>query len=142
VPDEPAIDRGRLLWVGPLTVAAAIAAVLVVRVVAVAVLQLPPEGFQPLNWFFPIVDTLVLVTAAVIVFAIVASWAKTPIRTYEWIALAALAVSVVPDLQIHARRPELFTWPRTSTLMIMHVVAWRVTVTMLTKLTRCSKSAD
>jgi hypothetical protein len=61
-----------MLWIGPLTVLAAIGAVLVVRVTAVALLHLPPEGFQPLDWFFPIVDTLILGTAAVVVFAFVA----------------------------------------------------------------------
>ena len=138
--DERPIDLGRTIWVGPLTVLSAIGAVLVVRVGAVAALRLPPSTFQPLGWFFPIVDTLVLVTAAVIVFAFVARTAARPIRTYQRIALAALVLSMIPDLQIHARRPDLFTWPRTAALMIMHVAAWWVTVTMLTRLTTCSKS--
>jgi uncharacterized protein DUF6069 len=142
VPEERPIQRRRLLWVGPLTVLAAIGAVLVVRMAAVAALRLQPQTFQPLGWFFPIFDTLILVTAAVIVFVFVARSANTPIRTYRRIALAALVLSMIPDLRIHARRPELFTWPRTSALMLMHLVAWRVTVTMLTKLTTCSKSED
>jgi hypothetical protein len=140
VPDEPAIDRRRILWAGPLTIASAIAAVQVVRAAAIATLQLPPEGFQPFGWFFPIFDTLVLVSAAVIVFTVVAGFVKTPVRTFGRIALVALVLSMIPDLLMHARRPDLFTWPRTSVLMIMHVVAWWITVTMLTKLT-CSKRA-
>jgi hypothetical protein len=140
VPEEPAIERRRILWAGPLTIAAAIAAVQVVRAAALATLPLPPEGFQPFDWFFPIFDTLVLVSAAVIVFSVVARFAKTPVRTYGRIALVALVLSLIPDLLMHARRPNLFTWPRTSVLMIMHVVAWWVTVTMITKLTACSKS--
>ena len=118
----------------------AIVAVQVVRAVAIATLQLPPEGFQPFGWFFPIFDTVALVSAAVIVFTVVAGFATTPIRTYRRIALAALALSMIPDILIHARRPDFFTWPRTSALMIMHVAAWWVTVTMLATLTSCSKS--
>ena len=140
-PEGSAVDARRILWAGPLTVFAAVVAVLAVRIAAVAVLELPPDGFQPLGWFFPIFDTVVLVSAAVIVYAIVARSSKSPIRTYGWIALAALAVSMIPDLQIHFRRPDFFTWPRASVLMTMHVVAWFVTVTLLTKLT-CSKPAD
>jgi uncharacterized protein DUF6069 len=141
-PEEPAIDRRRILWAGPLTIAAAVAAVQVVRAAALATLSLPPEGFQPFGGFFPVFDTLVLVSAAVIVFTVVAGFAKTPVRTYGRIALVALVLSMIPDLLMHARRPNLFTWPRTSVLMIMHVVAWWITVTMLAKLTACSKSAD
>ena len=142
VPEEPAIDGRRILWAGPLTIAAAIAAVQVVRAAALAMLSLPPEGFQPFGRFFPIFDTLVLVSAAVIVFTVLTGFAKTPVRTYRRIALVALVLSMTPDLLMHARRPNLFTWPRTSALMVMHVVAWWVTVTMLSRLTACSKPAD
>jgi hypothetical protein len=140
VPEEPALDRRRILWAGPLTVVAAIAAVQVVRAAALATLPLPPEGFQPFGWFFPIFDTVVLVTAAVIVFAVVAGFASTPVRTYGRIAFVALLLSMIPDVLMHSRRPNLFTWPRTSALMLMHVAAWWVTVTMLSRLTVCSKS--
>ena len=142
MPDRQTVDARRILWAGPLTVVTAVVAVVAIRLAAVAVLELPEEGFQPLGWFFPIFDTVVLVTAAVIVFTIVARLTQTPARTYWWIALVALGLSMIPDLQMHNRRPNLFTWPRTSVLMSMHVVAWWITVTMLTKLTSCSKRAD
>ena len=126
---------------GPLTILAAIGAVLVVRVAAVAVLH-PPATFQPLNWFFPIFDTTVLVTAAVIVFVVVAFAAASPIRVYQRIALAALFVSFIPDLRLPGRWPGA-TWPLAVALMAMHVVAWATTVTMLTRLTHArSPSAD
>jgi hypothetical protein len=143
MPDHPVVNARRILWAGPLTVAAAVLGVLVVRIAAVATLDLPPppDTFLPLGWFFPIFDTVVLVTAAVIVFAIVARVSTSPVRAYWWIAFVVLLLSMIPDLQIHRRRPDLFTWPRTSVLMGMHVVAWLITVTLLTKLT-CSKRAD
>ena len=142
--DDVGVSLRRLIWVAPVTVASAVLAVLAVRLVSVAVLELPspPDTFLPLGWFFPIVDTVVLVTAAVLVFALVARWSKAPGRAYWWIALAALAVSMLPDFGMHTRRPDLFTWPRTIALMIMHVAAWWVTVTLLTRLTACSKPAD
>ena len=139
---EARVDLRRLVWAAPITVLGAVVAVLLVRAVSLLVLELPPEGFQPLGWFFPIFDTVVLVSAAVLVFALVARLSRTPARTYWWIALAALALSMVPDLLMHTKRPNLFTWPRTVTLMIMHVAAWWVTVTLLTRLTACSKSVD
>jgi hypothetical protein len=92
---------------GPLTILSAIGAVLVVRVAAVAILG-PPSTFLPLNWFYPIVDTTVLVTAAVIVFVVVAFAAANPIRLYRRIALAALFVSFIPDLRPGRWRA---TWP-------------------------------
>jgi hypothetical protein len=141
VSDQQAVDRARILWVGPLTILSAISAVLAVRVAAVAVLN-PPATFLPLNWFFPIVDTTVLVTAAVIVFVVVAFAAANPIGLYRRIALAALFVSFIPDLLLPGRWPGA-TWPLAGALMAMHLVAWATTVTMLTRLTHArSPSAD
>jgi hypothetical protein len=141
VPDEQTIDRGRILWVGPLTILSAIGAVLVVRVAAVAVLQ-PPATFLPLSWFFPIFDTTVLVTGAFIVFVVVVFAAVNPIRLYRRIAFVALFVSFIPDLLLPGRWPGA-TWPLAGALMTMHVVAWATTVTMLTRLTHArSPSAD
>ena len=71
------IDLARLWWAGPLTILAAIVAVLVVRVIAFAVMDLSAE-FQPLSWGAPIVFTAVLVTAAVFTFAAIARAAANP----------------------------------------------------------------
>src|SRR5229473_3695969 len=89
-----AVDLRRLWWVGPLTILAAIVAVLAVRVVAFAVLDLSPE-FLPLAWGALIVFTLVLVAAGVLVFAVVARLATRPIQMYSRIALGALIVSMI-----------------------------------------------
>ena len=62
------IELHRLWWIGPLTVVAANAAVLAVRVIAFATLDLSHE-FPPLTWSGLIVFTTVLVTFGVLVFA-------------------------------------------------------------------------
>ena len=126
------IDLRRLWVVGPSTVLASIAAVLVVRIAAVSILE--PTEFPPLDWEPPIVFTAVLVTAAVLVFAVVARLATTPLRTYRRIAFVVLVLSLVPDFLLPGSDPDA-TWPAVSALMVMHVAAWWVTVQMLTRLT-------
>ena len=79
--------------------------------------------------------TGVLVTAAVLVFAVVARVAATPVRTYRRIALGALLLSLIPDLLLPGSGAPGATWPAISALMVMHVVAWWITVQMLTRLT-------
>jgi len=130
---EREVDPRRLLWVGPLTIIASIAAVLVVRAAALRLVDRPPR-FAPLAVGPPIVDTTVLVAAAVIVFAVVAATARQPLRLYHRIAFVALIISFIPDLLLPGRWPGA-TWPIASALMTMHVAAWWVTVTMLTRLT-------
>jgi hypothetical protein len=130
---EREIDPRRLVWVGPLTIMSSIAAVLTVRNAALRVVSRPPR-FAPLDAGPPIVDTAVLVGAAVIVFAVVAGTSTNPFRLYRRIALAALVVSFVPDVLLPGRWPGA-TWAIAATLMTMHVAAYGVTVTMLTTLT-------
>ena len=91
------IELRRLRSVGPLTVLASIAAVLVVRIVAVSIMG--PSQLLALLWAGPVVFTLVLVTAAGLVFAVVARASATSVRTYRRIAFVTLS-SVV-----HSRPP-------------------------------------
>ncbi|MBZ5556297.1 MAG: DUF6069 family protein [Acidobacteriia bacterium] len=137
---EREIDPRRLLWVGPLTILSSIAAVLGVRAVALRLL-VKPRKFEPLDVGPPIFDTAVLVAAALIVFAFVAGASARPFRLYRRIAFVALLVSFVPDLLLPGRFPNA-TWPLATVLMMMHVAAWAVTVTMLTTLTARREDAS
>lgn len=130
--DAQHVDVERLTWVGPLTVLASIAAVLVVRVVAIPFL--PPATLSRVGLLPPILFTALLTTGAVVVFAIVALVIPRPIAVYQVIAFAALLLSFWPnvDMGMRGRLP----WSVNVVLMTMHVVAWAVCVTMLTKLTR------
>ena len=127
------IELRRLMWVGPLTIVSAVAAVLAVRVIAFALLDLSPE-FVALTWSALIIFTVTLVGAGVLVFAAVARWAADPVRMYQRVAFGALVVSMIPDLWLPGGSPGA-TWPAASVLMAMHVAAWWPTVTILTKWT-------
>jgi hypothetical protein len=123
----------RLWWIGPLTILAAVFGVLIVRIAAVAILHPDPQPMS-LGWGAPIGFTVILVGGAVAVFALVARFAKNPLRTYQTISLVVLLLSLVPDLAYGGSSIPGASWPVAIALMIMHVVAWAVTVTMLTKL--------
>ena len=60
---SPKVQLRRLLWVGPLTILASILGVLIVRVIAVAILQPDPTPIS-LGWVVPVISTFVLVTGA------------------------------------------------------------------------------
>jgi hypothetical protein len=118
---------------GPLTILASILGVLIVRVIAVAILQPDPVPMS-LGWASPIIFTFVLVTGAVLVFALVARFAKNPIRTYQIIAFVFLLISFLPDIGFARSSMPGANWPNAIALIIMHVVAWAICVTMLPKL--------
>jgi hypothetical protein len=128
------IQLKKLWWVGPLTVFSAVIGVLIVRSMAMAIL--PPPYAPGLEMIFiPIFLTVVLCTAAVVVYALVARFAKNPIRTYIIISVIFLFISFIPDIAVASAPMPGAGWPYSITLMIMHVVAGFITVYMLIKLT-------
>jgi len=143
----------RLIWLGPVAVLASLAAVLMVRFIAVAVLQ-PDPSFKPLTVLPAIVDTTVLVALAVLVFRQVVagggnfsgpllgplgllssglSFPLDPIRAYKTLAVRVLLVSFLPDIAIAVTEPG--RWPYALALATMHVAAWAACVSTLTNLT-------
>ncbi len=136
---ENSLELRKLWWVGPLTVLTAIVGVLIVRVIARLILQPPyAPGLEMI--MIPIVLTLVLCTAAVLVFALVGRYAKNPVRTYFIISIVFLVISFLPDIAAVSMRMPGAGWPYSVTLMIMHVVAGVITVLMLTRLTVTEKA--
>ena len=132
------VELRKLWWAGPLTVLAAIVGVLIVRAVARIILQPPyAPGLEMI--MIPIVLTLVLCTAAVLVFALVGRFAKKPVRTYLIISFVFLIISFLPDIAAASMRMPGGGWPYSITLMIMHVVAGLITVSVLIKLTATNK---
>jgi uncharacterized protein DUF6069 len=83
----------------------------------------------------PVILTLILCTGAVLVFALVGRFAKNPVRTYLIIAAIFLVISFLPDLAAVSAPFPGAGWPYSITLMIMHVMAGFITVSMLIKLT-------
>jgi hypothetical protein len=127
------IELRRLWWVGPLTILASILGVLIVRVIAVAILRPDPTPMS-LGWVMPVIFTFVLVTGAVLVFALVSRFAAKPIRTYQIIAFVFLLISFLPDIGFARSPMPGANWPNAIALMIMHIVAWGICVSMLSKL--------
>jgi len=133
------VELRKLWWVGPLTVLAAIVGVLIVRAIARMILQPPyAPGLEMI--MIPIILTLVLCTAAVLVFALVGWYAKNPVRTYIIISFVFLLISFLPDIAAASMRMPGAGWPYSITLMIMHVVAGVITVLMLARLTVSEKA--
>ena len=127
------INARALWWAGPLTVAVAVLLVIATREVAVRLLDLP-AGFPPLTWQGLIFFTVVGVGLGVLVFAVVAMFSSTPIRTYRKIALVVLVLSMLPDAWLPGNVPGA-TWPAAIVLMVTHVAAWLPTVFVLTNRT-------
>ncbi len=136
-PVSERVDLRRLLWVGPLAIVAAVAANAVVRAGLLAVLAVP-ANFTPLASPSFVGLTIAGVLGAVIVFAVVAARAKRPISTFRKIAFWALLVSFVPDIALlfggGGMPPASLS--NVLALMLLHVVAYAISVTMLTTLTR------
>jgi hypothetical protein len=128
------VSLSRLLWVGPLTIVVATIASFIIQQLAVAVLR-PDPAFMPLTLMPPIIFTIVGVLGAVIVFALVARFARNPIPLFRRIALITLAVTFIPDILmlITGFNPGT-NLANVLVLMLMHVVAWAITVGMLTRL--------
>lgn len=117
-----------------MTVLVAVIGVLIVRMIAMAILP-PPYGPGLEMIMIPIVLTVILCTAAVVVFALVARFAKNPARTYLIISSVFLILSFLPDIFAASAPFPGAGWPYAVTLMIMHIVAGFITVYMLIKLT-------
>jgi hypothetical protein len=129
------IQLEKLWWVGPLTVLAAVIGVLIVRAIAMAIL--PPPYAPGLEVIMASISlTVVFCTAAVIVYALVARYAKNPVRTYVIISSIFLVISFLPDIAVVSMPIPGAGWPYSITLMIMHVVAGFITVYMLIRLTK------
>ena len=138
LPAQPAerVALGRLLWAGPLAIVAAIVANIVIQQIAVTVLQPDPQ-FMPLTLPVPIVFTLVGVLGAVIVYTLVARFSSRPVWLFRRIALVTLLISFIPDILmlITGFNPGT-TLANVVALMLMHVIAWAISVGILTRFTR------
>src|ERR1700690_3304158 len=107
---KPQIQLRRLIWLGPLTILASIPGVLIGGVIAVAILR-PDPAPMSLGWVLPTLFTFVLVSGAVLVFALVARFAKNPIRTYQIVAFVFLLISFLPDIGFARSPMPGANWP-------------------------------
>ena len=133
---EERVSSRRLLWVGPLAIVASVIANQIVRILAVSLFNISPE-FMPLQIGPPIAFTIMGVLGAVIVYAIIGRLSRRPIRLFRVIALIVLVLSFIPDIGLLMTGMIPGTSPvAVGTLASMHIVAWAITVWMLTTLAR------
>jgi hypothetical protein len=124
----------RLWWVGLLAIIVSVGANVLVRLLAVAVLDISP-AFEPLSSYGTIISlTAFGVLGAVIVFALLARFARRPILMFKRIAAVALVLSLVPDFLLLVASVPGATAVSVGVLMVMHVVAWTISVCSLTTL--------
>ena len=135
-PDRTKTRRiGLRLWlVGLLAIITSVVANLLVRLLAMATLDISPD-FELLSSYGTIISlTAFGVLGAVIVFALLARFARRPILMFKRIAVVALVLSLVPDFLLLVASVPGATAVSVGVLMVMHVVAWTISVGMLTTL--------
>lgn len=123
------LETARVLRASALTVAAAVAAVLVVRAIAVRVLH-PGPAFAPLFVAPPVIDTILCTVVAIFVFIRI-MFVRNPLRTWRRVATVVLILSFTPDVLLANSHEMGATWPEAFTLMTMHVVVWALCITLL-----------
>lgn len=127
------INLRRLYWVGPATVAVSVLAVWIVQQISLAILPpLPRFSGSVLSSNEPAVATAILVTGAVLTFPIIADSSSNALRSFRRLALGVLLVSCIPN--VIGLLTEGGVDAGKLALMVLHVVAWFVSVTMLTRL--------
>lgn len=126
VDSTPSVALGRVAWAGPLTVLTSLAAVHLVRQV---VLRLPHiQTASPALRVIPVTaDTVILCSAAVVVFILVTAFHDDGVRRFRWIALGALLMSFLP--LVHAG--PIADMPTAIGIGSMHVAACIPCVTLL-----------
>ena len=100
----------------------------------------PDARYIPLLPPFPILDTLILASAAVLVFVKFCRNNADPIAEYRRLAVRVLIVSFVPDVLLALLRAFGGGWTEALALMSMHVAVWAICVTMLPAAIRSSAS--
>ena len=136
---SPAVSRGRFALIGLATVAAAVLANLLVYALGSAVVGYDPEFVVLANASGTILFTVVPAIAAVLLYAALVRFTSNPARIFTNIAVVVLVLSLIPDLTYIPSVPGA-TSGQTAVLMLMHVVAAVVIVSMLTTLTRSQRA--
>src|SRR5215212_11841766 len=132
---SPAVGRGRFVLVGLATVAAAVIANLLVYLLGSVVVGYDPQFIILANASGTILFTVVPAIVAVLLYAGLMRFTSSPARIFTNVAVVVLIVSLIPDLTYIPSLPGA-TSGQTVILMVMHIVAALVIVSMLTTLTR------
>jgi uncharacterized membrane protein len=127
------LESRRVLWrAATLTIAAAVAAVLAVREVAVRIHH-PNPAFTPLSLGSPIVATIGCTAMAIYVFLGTMSY-PNPVRTWRRVSVVLVILSFAPCLLLAVSHIMGGGWPEAFALMTMHAVVWAICATVLPRL--------
>jgi hypothetical protein len=133
------VSTGRFLLIGLLAAGVAVAANIIAYFLLSAIFSVTP-GFLP--WDIPpiaIFTTLGMI-GAVIAFALVVRWSKQPSRTYTWVALVALVLSIIPNILFaidpsggptNPAAPVLGATLDWMLLIVLHIIPAAIAIWML-----------
>jgi hypothetical protein len=134
-----AVSWGRFALVGLGTVIAAVLANLLVYLIGSVVVGYDPQFVVLANASGTILFTVVPAIVAVLLYAALIRFTSNPARIFTNIAIVVLILSLIPDLTYIPSVPGATTG-QTAILMVMHVVAAAVIVSILTTQTRAQRA--
>jgi Family of unknown function (DUF6069) len=134
-----AISWGRFALVGLGTVIAAVLANLLVYLIGSVVVGYDPQFIVLANASGTILFTVVPAIVAVLLYAVLLRFSSNPARIFTNIAIVVLILSLIPDLTYIPSVPGASSG-QTAILMVMHVVAAAVIVSILTTQTRSQRA--
>ena len=129
----------RFALVGLGTVIAAVLANLLVYLLGSLVVGYDPQFVVLANPSGTILFTVVPAIVAVLLYAALIRFTSNPARIFTNIAIVVLIISLIPDLIYIPSVPGASSG-QTAILMLMHVVAAVVIVSMLTSFTRSQRA--
>ncbi len=127
------ISLSRLVWVGPAVVANA-----AVRELSLRIFDISPMFHHLMCGHF-LTITVIAVSVAVIVFAVIARYAHRPVHLYWQIAGLVLVLSLVPDVAMLFGTEPRHSPVAVGTLVSMYIVDAAICVVVLPVLTRAEK---
>ncbi len=136
---SPTIDRNKIPRAAALAVGYSVAANLIARQLLSLVIEFP-VGFLPLTPGAIAVFTLIGTALGGVVFWLMARALPNPLRPFQVIAWAALALSVIPNLGLMAN-PQMAPMPGGTpqafgVLIVFHLIAGVITIFVLSRMTR------
>jgi hypothetical protein len=129
-----AVAWGRYALVGFATVIAAVVANLLVYAVGNVVVGYDPQFVVLATTGGTILFTVVPAVVAVLLYAVLLRFASDPARVFTGIAAVVLIISVIPDFTYIPSVPGASAG-QVAILVVMHIVAALVIVSLLTRFT-------
>lgn len=133
------VDRNKIPRAAALAVGYSVAANLIARQLLGQVIEFP-AGFLPLTPGPIAVFTLIGTAMGGLVFWLMARVLPNPLRPFQVVALAALVLSIIPNL-ILMGNPQMAPMPGGTpqafgVLIVFHVIAGLITIFVLSRMTR------